>query len=100
MAVLFVVSSLGEMATLIPISGSFNTYAARFVDPALGFACGWTYYFQWVITLPIELIVAQGFVAFWLPDVDKVHVPPSPNCLVLRDSCVTRTSCRAKLRRG
>jgi len=29
--------SLGEMATLIPTAGSFNTYAARFVDPALGF---------------------------------------------------------------
>lgn len=30
-------SSLGEMATLVPVSGSFATYAARFVDPALGF---------------------------------------------------------------
>jgi len=29
--------SLGEMATLMPTAGSFNTYAARFVDPALGF---------------------------------------------------------------
>ena len=35
--VFFMMTSLGEMATLIPTAGSFNTYAARFVDPALGF---------------------------------------------------------------
>lgn len=38
--VFFVVSSLGEMATLIPVSGSFNTYASRFIDEALGFTMG------------------------------------------------------------
>ncbi|KAJ3220676.1 hypothetical protein HK099_004101, partial [Clydaea vesicula] len=48
-AVYFVVSSLGEMATLIPISGSFNSYASRFVDPALGFTSGWNYFFSWII---------------------------------------------------
>ncbi|TPX66705.1 hypothetical protein SpCBS45565_g04291 [Spizellomyces sp. 'palustris'] len=31
--VFFITSSLGEMATLIPVSGSFATYAGRFVDP-------------------------------------------------------------------
>lgn len=40
-SVLCVVLSLGEMATLIPISGSFNAYADRFVEPALGFTSGW-----------------------------------------------------------
>jgi amino acid permease len=29
-----VVTSLGEMATYIPVSGSFSNYATRFVDPA------------------------------------------------------------------
>ncbi len=38
--VFFVVSSLGEMATLIPVSGSFNTYGSRFIDEALGFTMG------------------------------------------------------------
>lgn len=35
--VFFVVCSLGEMAAYIPVSGSFNEYAARFVDQSLGF---------------------------------------------------------------
>ena len=26
------------------VSGSFNHYATRFVDPALGFALGWNYW--------------------------------------------------------
>ena len=37
------VVGLGEMATFIPVSGAFTTYAARFVDPSLGFAMGWIY---------------------------------------------------------
>jgi len=39
--VYFVVTSLGEMATYMPITGSFNAYASRFVDEALGFSMGW-----------------------------------------------------------
>ena len=44
-------TSLGEMATYLPVSGSFSTYATRFVDPSLGFALGWNYWFNWVITV-------------------------------------------------
>ena len=32
--------SLGEMTAFAPISGSFPHYAARWADPALGFALG------------------------------------------------------------
>ncbi|MGL4583360.1 MAG: amino acid permease, partial [Flavobacterium sp.] len=49
--VYFLMTSLGEMATYLPVSGSFSTYAARFVDPSLGFALGWNYWFNWVITV-------------------------------------------------
>ena len=35
--------ALGEMAALFPVSGSFTHYAARFVDPSLGFAVGLNY---------------------------------------------------------
>ena len=49
--VYFLMTSLGEMATYLPTSGSFATYASRFVDPSLGFALGWNYWFNWVITV-------------------------------------------------
>lgn len=41
-----VMVSIGEMATYIPTAGSFAAYAGRFVDPALGFATGWLYWFS------------------------------------------------------
>jgi yeast amino acid transporter len=37
-----VMSALGEMAAWLPLSSGFTGYAARFCDPALGFALGWT----------------------------------------------------------
>lgn len=67
--VYFLMTSLGEMATYAPTSGSFSDYAGKYVDPALGFAMGWNYWFNWAITLAVD-IVAVGLVSkFWFPDV-------------------------------
>lgn len=38
--VYFLMTSLGEMAAYLPVSGSFETYANRYVDKSLGFALG------------------------------------------------------------
>ncbi|KAJ3267514.1 hypothetical protein HDV01_004872, partial [Terramyces sp. JEL0728] len=64
-SVFCVVMSLGEMATMIPVSGSFSEYAGRFIDPAAGFAFGWMYWFQWLLTFPVEIQAAAGFVGHW-----------------------------------
>ncbi|WP_317971403.1 amino acid permease [Paenibacillus sp. CCS19] len=66
--VYFLVTSLGEMATYMPVSGTFSTYASRFVDPSLGFALGWNYWYNWAITIAAELSAATLIVKFWLPD--------------------------------
>ena len=39
--------ALGEMGSLIPTSGAFTHYCARFVDPALGFATGLNYWCEY-----------------------------------------------------
>src|SRR5699024_10720500 len=49
--VFFLMTSLAEMATYNPRSGSFAEYANRYVDPALGFAMGWNYWFCGAITV-------------------------------------------------
>ena len=36
--VYFLMTSLGEMAAYLPVSGSFSTYGARYVDEGFGFA--------------------------------------------------------------
>ena len=61
--------SLSEMASYISISGSFNAYASRFVDPALGFAMGWGYWMNWALILPLQLISASTIIQFWIPSV-------------------------------
>ncbi len=66
--VYFLMTSLGEMSTQLPISGSFSSYCTRFVDPALGFAVGWNYWFSWSICVAAELLAGCILVRFWLPD--------------------------------
>ena len=65
--VYFLMTSLGEMATYIPVSGSFATYSTKFVDPALGFAMGWNYWFNWAITIPVDVTTAGLVFQYWLP---------------------------------
>ncbi len=66
--VYFIMTSLGEMATYLPVSGSFGTYATRFVDPAMGFAIGWNYWLNWAITLAVEVVAGSIVMKFWFPD--------------------------------
>ncbi|MFO1225932.1 amino acid permease [Roseateles sp.] len=68
MAVYCMMQSLGEMATQLPVAGSFEAYAERFVDKSLGFALGWNYWFSWSITLAAEFVAGALIVKFWFPD--------------------------------
>ncbi len=66
--VFFMMSSLGEMATELPLTGSFEAYAGRFIDPAFAFAVGWNYWFSWAITVAAEFAAAGLITKFWWPD--------------------------------
>lgn len=57
--------SIGEMATYIPITGSFSVFCTRFVSPALGASIGYLYWFTWAMTLAIELSVVGQIIQFW-----------------------------------
>ncbi|KAJ5105116.1 hypothetical protein NUU61_002463 [Penicillium alfredii] len=60
-----VMMALGEIATYIPIPGSFTSYAARLIDPSLGFAMGWIYWFSWASTFALELTATGLIIQFW-----------------------------------
>lgn len=60
-----VMTALGEMAAYIPVPGAFTAYATRFVDPTLGFAMGWIYWFSWSLTFALELTAAGIIIQFW-----------------------------------
>ncbi|MGL5283675.1 MAG: amino acid permease, partial [Plesiomonas shigelloides] len=69
MMVFFVMTSLGEMAAFMPVSGSFSTYGTEFVSPAMGFALGWNYWYNWAVTIAVELTASSIVMAYWFPSV-------------------------------
>lgn len=66
--VFLLMQSLGEMATYIPLAGSFGEYARRFVSPSFGFAIGWNYWYNWAITVAAELAAAALVMKYWAPN--------------------------------
>ena len=66
--VYFIMTSLGELATFMPVSGSFCTHASRYVDPGFGFALGWTFWFSWATVVAVDVVAAQLVMAYWFPD--------------------------------
>lgn len=70
--VYFLMTSLGEMAAYMPSSGSFSTYASKFVDPALGFALGWNYWYNWAITIAAEIAAVSLIMKYWFPNSSSV----------------------------
>ncbi|QCP54570.1 amino acid permease [Trinickia violacea] len=70
--VYFVVTGLGEMAALMPVSGSFAIYGEKYVDEGFGVALGWTYWYSWAVTIAVELVAAQLVMHYWFPGVPGV----------------------------
>ncbi|KAF4633244.1 hypothetical protein G7Y89_g4873 [Cudoniella acicularis] len=60
-----VMAALGEMAAWLPIASGFTGFAHRFVDPALGFALGWNYWFKYIITTPNNIIACTLVIKYW-----------------------------------
>ena len=81
--VYFLMTSLGEMAALLPISGSFCDYCSRFVDPAFGFAMSYNYWFNWAINVAVELSAASILMQYWFPQVPHVHWVALFFCLIV-----------------
>lgn len=63
--VYFLMTSLGELAAYLPVSGTFATYGAKYVDESFGFAIGWNYWYNWAITVAVDLVAAQMVISYW-----------------------------------
>ncbi|AOV97400.1 lysine transporter [Edwardsiella hoshinae] len=68
MMVYFLMTSLGELAAFMPVSGSFSTYGSRYVEEGFGFALGWNYWYNWAVTIAVDLVAAQLVMGYWFPD--------------------------------
>lgn len=57
--------SIGEMATWRPVHGGFIRMSTEYIDPALGFAEGVNFWFQWVMIIPAEITAAVSVLKYW-----------------------------------
>lgn len=66
--VYFLMTSLGELAAFMPVSGSFSTYGSKYVEEGFGFALGWNYWYNWAVTIAVDLVASQLVMTWWFPD--------------------------------
>jgi len=66
-----VMTCLGEMVTYLPIAGGYITLATRCVDPALGFAIGWSNCYSGCIAIPAEIAAVAILVNYWTSDINN-----------------------------
>ncbi|KAL4904744.1 hypothetical protein BDW74DRAFT_178827 [Aspergillus multicolor] len=60
----------GEITAFMPHTGGFIRHATKFVEPALGAATGWNFWYTMAISAPAEITAAATLVQFWNVDVN------------------------------
>jgi len=65
--IFFIMRALGELLTYRPVAGSFATYADEFCGPFAGFITGWSYWFNWVVSVMAETTAIGIYVRYWIP---------------------------------
>jgi lysine-specific permease len=70
--VYFLMTSLGEMSTHKPSSGSLCDYSNLYVNKSFGFAMGYNYWFNWAITIAAEISAASLIINYWYPNISPV----------------------------
>ncbi|KAL4802002.1 amino acid permease/ SLC12A domain-containing protein [Aspergillus unguis] len=64
--------AIGEMAVLYPLPSAFVQWAGIFVDPSLGFAVGWAYWFSAFMGVANELQGIVTILNYWTDAVPAV----------------------------
>lgn len=70
--VYFLMTSLGEMSAYQPSSGSFCDYSTMYVGKSFGFAMGYNYWFNWAVTIALEISAASLIMTYWFKDINPV----------------------------
>ncbi|WDI78460.1 amino acid permease [Candidatus Purcelliella pentastirinorum] len=67
--VYFLMNIIGELIILLPKSESFANYGSKYVEEGFGFSLGWNYWYNWVLTITINLISTQIIMSYWYPKI-------------------------------
>lgn len=60
---------LMELTVAMPVSGSFQSYATRFISPGAGFTTGWLYWINWAICIAADFTAAGIIMNHWFGQV-------------------------------
>ncbi|WP_144510425.1 amino acid permease [Bacillus sp. FJAT-22090] len=66
--IFFIMRSMGEMLYLEPTTGSFATFAHKYMHPLAGYMTAWSNWFQWVIVGMSEIIAVGVYMQYWFPN--------------------------------
>ncbi|KAK3985151.1 amino acid permease-domain-containing protein [Cladorrhinum sp. PSN332] len=66
--------ALGEVAALMPVTGSFVRHSEFLVDPAMGFAIGWNLVYGNLLSIPSEATAICVLAKYWDKDLNVVSV--------------------------
>ncbi|NGM82049.1 amino acid permease [Paenibacillus sp. 7124] len=67
--VYLVMLCLGELVVKMPVTGSFHTYATKFIGPGTGFTMAWLYWLTWTVALGSEFTAAGLIMEGWFPSI-------------------------------
>lgn len=67
----FVMRIMGEMLVLEPVTGSFATFAHKYIHPLAGFMTAWSYWFLWVTVGMAEVTAIGIYVGYWFPGIPQ-----------------------------
>lgn len=62
---------VAELCAYLPVRGSIFELASRYVDPALGFAMGWTYFFAGTMLVCVEYSAVATVIQYWNADINS-----------------------------
>ena len=61
---------VAEMCAWLPVRGTIFELAGRYIDPALGFAMGWTYFFAGAMLVCTEYSAVATVMQYWNADIN------------------------------
>ena len=67
LVVYLVMLCLGELAVHMPETGSFHSYAAKYIGGGTGYTVAWLYWLTWTVALGSEFTAAGMLMQRWFP---------------------------------
>lgn len=79
--------AVGEMSTYLPIKGSFLHFAARWLDPAMGFAVTIIYFYTSLMFICVEVVAFASVISYWTDALPAIFITIALVTILLFNVC-------------